>query len=66
MSVFKDNLKMYRYVTGLTQDEVAKKMGVSKQTVCNWETGRWKPEPGHLQELAELYGIEPIDFYKSN
>lgn len=30
----------------LTQDQVAVKVGVSRETVSGWETGRWEPEPG--------------------
>ena len=40
-----------------TQDEVAKKMGVSKQTLVNWEKGRILPGIPEVDFLSRLYGI---------
>lgn len=34
-----DNIKKYRRKKGLTQEEMAKKLHVVRQTVSKWETG---------------------------
>ena len=37
------NIKKERNNKNLTQSQLAKKIGVSKQTVCDWEEGRSVP-----------------------
>lgn len=41
----------------LTQGEVATKMGVSRQTIVNWEKGRVIPGIPEMQMLSEIYKI---------
>lgn len=41
----------------MTQDKVAKKMNVSKQTIINWEKGRVIPGVPEIAMLFKLYGI---------
>ena len=51
--------------TGLTQEAVAEKLGVSRQTVSKWETGETLPDIRQSKRLAVLYGMtldELIDF----
>lgn len=50
---------------GLTQEETAGKLGVSRQTVSKWETGETLPDIRQAKRLAVLYGVsldELIDF----
>ena len=51
----KEGLKRARKEAGLTQAELADKMGVHIKTVMNWEQGKAEPPLGTLMELAELY-----------
>lgn len=44
-----------------TQEEWAELLGVTKQTVCNWETGKTEPGLAVVRKMSELSGI-PIDF----
>ncbi len=44
----------------MTQDEVAKAIKVSKNTIVNWENGRSEPKSSQVRELSKLYNI-PID-----
>ena len=46
-----------RMKAGLTQAEVAKLLGVSPHSVWSWESGRLKPNHGHLVELAYRCGV---------
>ncbi|MBQ9103994.1 MAG: helix-turn-helix transcriptional regulator [Clostridia bacterium] len=42
---------------GLTQKEVAEKLGVADKTVSKWETGRGLPEVSLMMPLCEVLGI---------
>ena len=44
----------------MTQEETARKLHISKNTVVNWENGRIIPSFANLQALSILYGI-PAD-----
>lgn len=54
---FKITLAAARINAGLTQDDVAKKMHVSKNTVVNWEKNRISPRMSEMGMLAEIYSI---------
>ena len=43
---------------GYDQKCVAKKLGVTPGTVCNWECGRRTPRVIHILMLAKLYGTD--------
>ncbi|WP_322976544.1 helix-turn-helix transcriptional regulator [Clostridium kluyveri] len=42
---------------GLSQEDVADKLGVSRQTVSKWETGQTVPELAKVKLLSQLYNI---------
>lgn len=50
-------LKSARTDASLSQEELAKKIGVSRQTISNWENCRSYPDIGSLIKLSDLYGI---------
>ncbi|MDO4308376.1 MAG: helix-turn-helix transcriptional regulator [Eubacteriales bacterium] len=54
-------LKAARVNSGLTQKELASKLGVSSTTVNNWENGDTEPSLSQLRIISELSGI-PMDF----
>ncbi len=39
----------------LTQDELAKKLSVSKQTIADWEASRTTPSFKHVRRLKEFF-----------
>ena len=49
-------LKMLRKQNGLTQEELAEKLGVSRQAVAKWERGESVPDIAAYIQLADLYG----------
>jgi DNA-binding XRE family transcriptional regulator len=53
----KISLKAARVNAGLTQDDVAKSIKVSKSTIVNYEKGRTSPDITTGKKLAELYGV---------
>ena len=52
-----ENLSLLRRRAGLTQEAVAEKIGVSRQTVAKWESGESAPDVVHADQLAELFNV---------
>ena len=52
-----ENLILLRKRASLTQEAVAEKIGVSRQTVAKWESGESAPDVLHADRLAELYDV---------
>lgn len=50
-------IKKYRSNMGLSQEELAEKVYVSRQTVSNWETGKNYPDIHSLLLLSSLFNI---------
>jgi transcriptional regulator with XRE-family HTH domain len=50
-------LKTLRNEHGLTQEQLAAQLNVSRRTVSRWETGRNLPDLSILIELADFYGV---------
>ncbi len=56
MAIRFDNFRIFRKKSGLTQEEVAEKLGVTRQAVAKWERGETSPDVEFCIMLAELYG----------
>ena len=54
---FCEKLIILRKRRGLTQQDFASEMGVSRQSVYKWESGHSYPEAPKLMEIKRLYGI---------
>lgn len=52
-----NNLKKLRNERGLSQEEVARALFVSRQTISKWETDKAEPGVANLKALAGLYGV---------
>ena len=61
-------LKGARANAGLTQADVAKALGVSTNTVHNWEKGASFPDIQQCNQLCELYGVDldTLNFLPNN
>jgi putative transcriptional regulator len=55
--MFNDNLKKLRKQNGLTQEELAERLHVVRQTVSKWEKGLSVPDADYLIRLAEIFEI---------
>lgn len=58
---FKEKIVKLRKLKGLTQDEFASAVGVSRQAVYKWECGQSYPEVAKLLEIKFLFGISIDD-----
>lgn len=52
-----DNLKILRKRFKLSQEQVAEKLNVSRQTIAKWENGESMPDINNCIALAELYDV---------
>lgn len=52
------SLAAARVNANLTQRDVAKALGISTQTLVNWEAGKTEPSANQARALASLYGIK--------
>ena len=55
----------HRKNIGLTQKELAEKVGVSTNTVARWERSESEPSFSDFLKLCEVLGINPLDFMES-
>ncbi|MBQ2953325.1 MAG: NAD(P)H-dependent glycerol-3-phosphate dehydrogenase [Clostridia bacterium] len=56
---------MRRYYR-ITQDELAARLGVSRQAVSRWETGAGLPDVAQLMRLSKIYGVTVDDILRGN
>ena len=52
-----EKLKMLRASRGLSQEQLAAELNVSRQAVSKWESGASDPSTSNLLALAKLYGV---------
>ena len=52
-----DKIYELRKKEGLSQEALAEKLGVSRQSVSKWETGEATPEVSKLLSLSKLFGV---------
>ena len=52
-----DNIRSYRKKNNLSQDELAEKIGVSRQSVSFWETGQTQPTIDNIIALSRIFNI---------
>ena len=55
--MLKENIKALRKTKGLTQDELAIRLNVVRQTVSKWEKGLSVPDAEMLQRIAEVFEV---------
>ena len=56
-----DYLRRLRAENGLSQEKLAEKLGVSRQSVSKWEQGYAVPDTDNMMKLSKLYSISVDD-----
>lgn len=66
--MFKDNLIQLRKYRQMTQEELAEKVGVTRQAVAKWEAGETMPDLERSRRLADIFEVSLDDLasYESN
>lgn len=59
--MFQDNLLQMRKLKGFTQEEIAEKIGVTRQAVAKWEAGETVPDLDKCKMLAEVFEVSLDD-----
>lgn len=54
--MLKENLAMLRNIHGYSQEEIAEKIGISRQAYAKWESGATVPDIEKCCLLAQVYG----------
>lgn len=54
---FEEKIVELRKQKGLSQEELAEQLGVSRQAVSRWELGQTLPDVPNLLQLCELFGV---------
>ena len=62
----KERLKEHRTQLGLSQEELAERIFVSRQTISNWETDRTYPDVQSLLLLSELFDTSIDELVKGD
>lgn len=57
MSRFSKNFKQLREAAGLTQEELSKKLGISRSAVGMYEQGKREPDFEDLENIADFFNV---------
>ena len=61
MGDFNNVFKQLRLSSGMTQEELAKRLGVSRSTIGMYETGARTPDADTLEKIADLFNVD-VDY----
>jgi putative transcriptional regulator len=59
----KNRLKVFRAIHNLTQESLAKKLGVTRQTIVSIENGRYDPSLTLAFRIARLFDVNIEDVF---
>ena len=54
---FNENLRKIRKKNGITQEQLAEKLNVSRQAVTKWESGKSLPNINSFKEIASIFDV---------
>lgn len=57
------NLRAKRKNSGLSAQQAAREMGVSRQVLLNAELGRNIPQPANAAKIANFYNLDTVDVW---
>ena len=55
--IFSEKLQIIRKNKGLTQDNLAEKLNVSRQAVAKWESGQAYPDISNLIQISNIFNV---------
>ena len=51
-----ENIKALRYNLGISKTKLSEKLGVDRNTITHWETGKTIPRGQHAQAISDIFG----------
>lgn len=63
MTKLNENIKRYRLLSNLKQEDLASQLGKSKNVISNWERGDNKPDAETIEKICNIFQIEPNQLY---
>ena len=60
---FGEKIRNARKALGLTQRQLAERLGVANTSVSNWEKDLSRPDADMVQKLCDILGLQPNEFY---
>ncbi|MGF2941159.1 helix-turn-helix domain-containing protein [Enterococcus xiangfangensis] len=61
-----ERLKARRMELNLTQESVAEALGITRQTISNWENGRSYPDIERMVRLSDIYSLSLDELLKGD
>ncbi|HIT15454.1 MAG TPA: helix-turn-helix transcriptional regulator [Candidatus Avimuribaculum pullicola] len=61
-----ENLKKIREISGFTQEQVAKSIGIERSAYSNYETGTREVPYEVIEKISNLFGCEPFIFFEDD
>ncbi len=58
-----ENIKKYRQLNGLTQEELSKKLEIAPNTLSNYENGNREPSNDIISRIADIFNISIDELY---
>ena len=55
-----EQLRVKRRALGMTQQDAARLLGMSRESIVNWEGGSRVPQGGHLRKVLDFLGADDI------
>ena len=60
-----DNIRNYRKINNMSQEELAEKLDVTRQSVSLWESGQTQPSLDNIIALSKIFGVPTDDLLTS-
>lgn len=60
-----DNIRNYRKANNMSQDELAERLGVSRQSISLWETGQTQPTIDNIIALSKIFNVSSDELLTS-
>lgn len=64
MSILKTNIKEYREKYLIKQNELAKLVGVRRETIVHLENGRYNPSLKLAMDIAKVFNVQVEDLFE--
>lgn len=58
---FQEKLTALRKSRGMSQEQLAEELNVSRQSISRWEQGSAMPDAGNLLQLSKIFGVS-VDY----